>query len=255
MQSGVKSIPSKQVGQVYINPLLALTNDSQSTLQLSKLAIFTTHPNHFNHSTTTISSSPTTNNMSDKNTSTLQSYVDSATGAAQSALGSIIGSNADKVCIPGFLAQHRPAANILQNAGEQKKAEADVKNDASHAGATIGGYSVSASGVTQNDPNRSAGSWNQTIGSGKEAIGNMLGAEGLKQQGAQQNQEGKEQEAKGQLNDLGSGIADRVSGTVGGAIAGVTGNEADKAKYQAQHDEGKTQQRGVEADLDKQARA
>ncbi|KAI4719409.1 hypothetical protein E4T48_04358 [Aureobasidium sp. EXF-10727] len=175
--------------------------------------------------------------MSDKNTSTLQSYIDSASGAAQSALGSLIGSNADKT------------------AGENKKAEADLKNSASHAGATIGNYSVSASGIAANDPNRSAGSWNQTLGSGKEALGNLVGNESLKQQGAEQNAQGKEQEAKGQLNDLGSGIADRVQGTVGGAVAGITGNEADKAKYQAQHDEGKTQQRGVEADLDKQARA
>ncbi|KAI4747156.1 hypothetical protein E4T50_02556 [Aureobasidium sp. EXF-12298] len=178
--------------------------------------------------------------MSDKNTSTLQSYIDSASGAAQSALGSLIGSNADKAC---------------PTAGENKKAEADIKHDASHAGANIGGYSVSASGVAENDPNRSAGSWNQTLGSGKETLGNLIGNESLKQQGAQQNQEGKEQEAKGQLSDLGSGIADRVSGTVGGAVAGVTGNEADKAKFQAKHDQGKTQQRGVEADLDKQARA
>ena len=35
--------------------------------------------------------------MSDKQTSTLQSYIDSATGAAQSVVGSITGSNADKV--------------------------------------------------------------------------------------------------------------------------------------------------------------
>lgn len=38
--------------------------------------------------------------MSDKNTSTLQSYVDSATGAVQSALGSITGSAPDKVSRP-----------------------------------------------------------------------------------------------------------------------------------------------------------
>ncbi|TIA41510.1 hypothetical protein D6C78_01721 [Aureobasidium pullulans] len=175
--------------------------------------------------------------MSDKQTSTLQSYIDSASGAAQSALGSLIGSNADK------------------NAGENKKAEAEIKHDASRAGANVGGYSVSASGIAQNDPNRSEGSWNQTVGSGKEALGNLVGNESLKKQGVQQNAEGKEQEAKGQLNDLGSGIADRVSGTVGGAVASVTGNQADKAKYEAKHDEGKTQQRGVEADLDKQARA
>merc|ERR1712093_473386 len=111
--------------------------------------------NNLNHHTPPQNAN--TNNMSDKNTSTLQSYIDSASGAAQSALGSLIGSNADKT------------------AGENKKAEADLKNDASHAGANIGGYSVSASGVAQNDPNRSAGSWNQPLGSGKETLGNLLG--------------------------------------------------------------------------------
>jgi hypothetical protein len=35
--------------------------------------------------------------MSDKNTSTLQSYIDSASGAVQSALGSISGSASDQV--------------------------------------------------------------------------------------------------------------------------------------------------------------
>ena len=37
------------------------------------------------------------------------------------------------------------------------------------------------------------------------------------------NEEGKAQEAAGQLNDLGGGIKDRVTGTVGGAVAGITG--------------------------------
>jgi hypothetical protein len=35
--------------------------------------------------------------MSDKDTSTIQSYIDSATGAVQSALGGLTGSTADKV--------------------------------------------------------------------------------------------------------------------------------------------------------------
>ncbi|GAB7350331.1 hypothetical protein MBLNU459_g0963t1 [Dothideomycetes sp. NU459] len=175
--------------------------------------------------------------MSDKETSTLQSYIDKASGTAQSALGSLIGSSADK------------------SQGEQKKTEAEVKNDISHAGGNVGGYSVSASGVAKNDPNRSEGSWNQTVGAGKETIGGLLGAEGLKQEGQRQNAEGKQQEAAGQVSDLGKGISDRVQGTVGGAVAGLTGNRADEAKYQAQHDQGKTQQRGVESELDQQARA
>lgn len=43
---------------------------------------------------------------------------------------------------------------------------------------------------------------------------------------AYRNEEGKAQEAAGQLNDLGSGIKDRVSGTVGGAVAGMTGESS-----------------------------
>ncbi|KAH7043337.1 hypothetical protein B0J12DRAFT_702087 [Macrophomina phaseolina] len=175
--------------------------------------------------------------MSDKNTSTLQSYVDSATSAVQSAIGSVTGNPADK------------------KQADDKKAEAQAKDDLSHASAKAGPFTVSASGVAKDDPNRTEGSWNQTIGSGKETLGNLIGNESLKKEGARQNQEGKGQEAQGQLSDLGQGISDRVGGTVGGAIAGLTGNEKAKAEYEKQHDQGKTAQRGVEADLQKQADA
>lgn len=80
--------------------------------------------------------------------STFQSYVDQATGAVQSAIGSLTGNTAD------------------QASGDNKKAKADLEHDVSHAGANIGPVSVSASGVAANDPNRQQGSWNQTIGSG-----------------------------------------------------------------------------------------
>jgi len=173
--------------------------------------------------------------MSDKETSTLQSYIDSASGAVQSAIGSLTGSNADK------------------DAGEAKKEKAQFENDASHAGISVGGFSASSSGaVTKNDPDRSAGSWNQTIGSGKEALGGLIGNEDLKRSGQQQNADGKAQEAAGQLNDYGSGIANRVTGAVGGAVAGVTGDREGQLKAQEQHDVGKTQQRGAEHDIQKQ---
>ena len=98
--------------------------------------------------------------MSDKNTSTLQSYIDSATGAAQSVLGSITGSTTD------------------QQAGQNKQDKARLENDASHAAVSGLGFSASSSGaVTKNDPNRQEGSWNQTIGSGKEMVGNLVGSE------------------------------------------------------------------------------
>jgi len=167
-------------------------------------------------------------------TSTLQSYVDQAVGAAQSALGSLTGSTADK------------------SEGDAKKAKADLEHDVSHAGANLGPFSVSASGVAANDPNRQQGSWNQTVGSGKEMLGNLIGAEGLKKEGIEQNREGKAQEAQGQLSDLGGGIADRAKGAVGGAVAGLTGDQAEQERRRLQHDQGKTLQRGVESEIQKQ---
>jgi uncharacterized protein YjbJ (UPF0337 family) len=113
----------------------------------------------------------------------------------------------------------------------------------------------SSGGVAQDDPNRTQGSWNQNMGAAKEAIGGFVGAEGLKQEGIQQNREGKGQEAQGQMSDLGRGVQDRVGGAVGGAVAGLTGNAAQKQEAQRQHDEGKARQRGVEADLQKEANA
>jgi uncharacterized protein YjbJ (UPF0337 family) len=98
--------------------------------------------------------------MSDKNTSTLQSYIDSASGAVQTVLGNITGSNADK------------------NAGEIKQDKAALENDASHATVKVPGFSASSSGaITKDDPNRQEGAWNQTIGSGKEFVGGIVGAE------------------------------------------------------------------------------
>jgi uncharacterized protein YjbJ (UPF0337 family) len=91
------------------------------------------------HITKTMSSSTNPNKDA---TSTLQSYVDSASGAVQSALGSLTGSTGDK------------------NVGEQKKAVADAEKDLSHTAAKIGGVTATpAGGLAKDDPNRTAGNW------------------------------------------------------------------------------------------------
>ncbi|KAJ1326649.1 CsbD family protein [Microdochium nivale] len=172
------------------------------------------------------------------NTSTLKSVTDAVTGAAQTLLGNITGSTGDQV------------------EGQAKKDKADAEYNASQATAKGPGFTASSSGaVTADDSDRTKGSYNQTMGAAKETVGGLLGAEGLKQSGRQQNLEGQQQEAKGQINDYTSGVGDRISGTVGGAVAGLTGNKAAQAEYQNQHDEGKTQQRGAEHDIIKQAEA
>jgi uncharacterized protein YjbJ (UPF0337 family) len=93
------------------------------------------------------------------NTSTLKSYVDSATGAVQNALGSLTGSTGD------------------QAQGQAKRDKAEAEHDASHATLKGPGFTASASGVTKDDPDRAAGNWNQTVGAAKETLGGFIGSE------------------------------------------------------------------------------
>ena len=92
--------------------------------------------------------------------STLQSYVDAATGAVQSAVGSVLGNSGE------------------HTQGEANKQKAQAEYDASHATVKLPGVSASSSGaVTADDPDRAAGSWNQTVGSAKEFTGGLVGSE------------------------------------------------------------------------------
>lgn len=101
--------------------------------------------------------------MSDNNKnapSTLQSYVDSATGAVQSAIGSLTGNTGDRA------------------QGEVRKDAAQTEHNASQAAVKVPGATVSSDGgVAKDDPNRSQGSWNQTVGSAKEAVGGLVGSD------------------------------------------------------------------------------
>lgn len=78
-----------------------------------------------------------------------------------------------------------------QREAANKHDEAKAKDEISHAGTSIGGFSIGSTGVAANDPQRSEGSWNQTIGSAKEAVGGLVGADGLKRDGQEQNAQGK----------------------------------------------------------------
>lgn len=95
-----------------------------------------------------------------KTPSTLQSYVDSASGAVQSAIGSLTGNTAD------------------QAKGEQVKEGAEAEREASKAHVKVPGATVSSDGgVARDHSDRSQGSWNQTVGSAKEAVGGLIGSE------------------------------------------------------------------------------
>ncbi|KAI9662088.1 MAG: hypothetical protein M1829_006227 [Trizodia sp. TS-e1964] len=177
-----------------------------------------------------------TNSTATEQPSTLGSYITSAKGTAQSVLGSLTGSTAD------------------QNAGATKQNAAAAENEASHSIAKVGNVNVGPTGAaTVDNPNRTQGSWDQTIGSAKEAIGGLVGAEGLRQEGRRQNAEGQGREAEGQGQDYVQGITNRVQGTLGNATSALKGDRVGQLESQEQHDRGKTQQRSVEADVHKQA--
>ena len=145
---------------------------------------------------------------------------------------------------------------MLQAKADDYKAKGAAESDLSHAAAKAGPFTISSSGAPAKDSSdRTQGAWDQTVGSGKETLGNLIGSQDLKQQGREQNLQGQGQEAKGQLSDLGKGISDRTQGAVGGAVASLTGDRTEQARYNDMHDEGKTRQRGVELDMDKQAGA
>ena len=55
------------------------------------------------------------------------------------------------------------------------------------------------------------------------------------------------------MSDFAGGLGDRSAGAIGATLAGLTGNRDEQERYQAQHDVGKTQQRGAEHDIQKQA--
>lgn len=77
----------------------------------------------------------------------------------------------------------------------------------------------------------------------------------LKAAGRDQNLQGQQQEAQGQARDFVSGVGDRITGTLGSAAAGLTGDRAKQEEMNQRHDAGKTQERGAEHDIQKQADA
>jgi hypothetical protein len=90
---------------------------------------------------------------------------------------------------------------------------------------------------------------------GNEEITDGWVVQSLKQSGREQNLSGQEQEARGQVKDYTSGVGDRISGAVGSAAAGLIDDRTKQTEYQNKHDAGKTQQRGAELDIQKQAEA
>ncbi|OJJ44356.1 hypothetical protein ASPZODRAFT_153814 [Penicilliopsis zonata CBS 506.65] len=171
------------------------------------------------------------------NSSTLKSYIDQGTGYAQRIIGSVTGNSSQETA---GAATH-----------EQGKAE----QTASHTTAKLGPVTVdpNTGATATDDPNRSTGQWDQTVGSAKESLGNLIGNDSLRRAGQEQNAAGKEQEARGQLKDWSGGVTDRAAGALGSVGAAIVGDREEEQKWRDVHDEGKTRQRGAEADIQRRA--
>jgi uncharacterized protein YjbJ (UPF0337 family) len=156
--------------------------------------------------------------------STVKSYIDSATATVQNAVGSLTGkAHLHQETAPQTNAQGL-GNPVDKQAAAEKHISAENERDASRAGASAGPLNFSASGVTVDNEDRTAGKKDQLVGSGKEFVGNAIGSPDLKREGRQQNQEGQGREAAGQIKDYVGGAADRVTGAIGSAVAGLTGN-------------------------------
>jgi uncharacterized protein YjbJ (UPF0337 family) len=150
-------------GQAVLAFLLAYTSSlttitTNKVLQSSISTAYYTHTHFYTtvlHTTTAIMSDNSNNKPS-----TLQSYIDSATGAVQNAVGSLTGNSGD------------------QAKGELRQDKAQTEYDASQAAVKLPGGTISSTGAfAKDDPNRTEGSWNQTVGAAKESLGGLIGNE------------------------------------------------------------------------------
>lgn len=142
--------------------------------------------------------------------STVKSYIDSADAAVMNAISSVTGNGVDK------------------RAAEEKRADAHAEHEASKLGAKAGPFNLSTAGVTVDNEDRTGGKKDQVVGSGKEFVGNVVGSRDLQAEGRRQNEEGQGREAAGQVKDYVGGAVDRVTGTIGTAVSGLTGNSQAK---------------------------
>ncbi|RJE21402.1 hypothetical protein PHISCL_06272 [Aspergillus sclerotialis] len=147
----------------------------------------------------------------DNNTSTLKSYVNSATETVQNAIGSVTGSNTSN----------------------QQASTTDSQP------------------TTSSDKPTPYPKWNQTVGSAKESFGNITGNENLRRAGIDQNKQGKAEEAEGQVKDWGEGMADRAQGAVGSVGAAIKGDREEEDKWRKIHDEGKAQAKEAQDEMEK----
>ncbi|GKZ28210.1 hypothetical protein AbraIFM66950_000021 [Aspergillus brasiliensis] len=181
-------------------------------------------------------SSNNTNANTATTSSTVKSYIDQATGMVQRAAGSLTGDSPT-----------HSTGTATQSQGEAEHAAS--QNNFTKLGPVT---ADPATGATATDhPQRSNGSWDQTVGSAKESLGNLIGNEGLRKAGQEQNAAGKQAEAEGQVRDWQEGVKGRAKGAVGKVAAAATGDDEEEQKWRDIHDEGKVRERGVEQEVQK----
>jgi len=165
--------------------------------------------------------------------------VNSALGTAESTLGRAQGAIGDAL-----------GNKTLKDLGDSYVKSGEERTTQSSGTAAAGPFSAtSKGGVAKENSDRTEGSWNSTVGEGKEKVGNFVGSDSLRKSGVEQNAQGVGQKAAGQFKDTAQGLGESIQGNVGGAAAGLVGNNVEKEKLYRKAEDGKARLAGVHNDV------